>query len=190
MKFNNTENELITKDNIGDRKIYDSRSCAVVGVVILNKNGIKYILMGQRGPGTPDFQGHWNMPCGYLDKDESGTEAIHREIFEETMVDLEFLMGTNKIIREDLDQPWYVNHYTDSNRQNITLRFGIEIDYSADNFPILSNQYSEPNEVSDLQWLKLEDILNLEDVAFGHKQVLQDYIKLGEKNIKNIKSNK
>lgn len=178
IKFNNRQNEKVTKDTIGDREIWVPRSPALVGIIILNHKGTKYVLMGERGIGTPDFQGYWNMPCGYLDWNESGTEGIYREVFEETMVDLKSLIESNTVLKNNLDQPWYVNHYQDSNKQNITLRFGVELDYLQEELPELSDKYSEPDEVGELMWIDVTKVDDLELVAFDHKQVLKNYLKL------------
>ena len=139
-----------------------------------------FVLLGQRGPGTPDFQGLWNMPCGYLDWNESATEGVYRELYEETGLDLEEYikeakryLKINPIKQEDLEQPWFVNHFPDSNRQNVTLRFGVIIE--SDYLPDLTAENCEPGEVSDLKWVNVNDMKKY-DCAFGHKQVLIDYL--------------
>lgn len=43
-----------------------------------------YFLANKRGTETPDFQGYWNCPCGYIDFDETEEDAVCREIMEET----------------------------------------------------------------------------------------------------------
>jgi len=181
-KFKSRPNEFVTKDNIGDRGFWIPRSCAVVAVIIVNKNNKKYVLMDKRGPGTPDFQGYWSMPCGYLDWDESATEGAYREVWEETGLDLEkFINDVKKhyhsfVIKENLDQPWYVNHYKDSNRQNVTLRFGVEVQLLEDfELPELTSENCEPGEVDDLKWIDVTEVDNLK-CAFGHDQVLKNYL--------------
>ena len=177
MEFNNKENEVVTKENIGERKFWISRSPAIVVSIIINNDGNKYVLMGQRGEGTPDFQEHWNMICGYLDWNESGTEAAYREVWEESGFDLKkFLYGIDKkdIIKNDLEQPWFVNHYPDSNRENLTLRFGVEVNYEGV-LPLLSAEHCEPGEVSDLGWLLVENVKELK-CAFNHDTILMDYV--------------
>jgi len=192
MKYKSTHNEFITKDNIEDRGFFNSRSCAVLATVIIKKEEKTYVLLGQRGTGTPDYQGYWNMPCGYLDWDESGTDAVYRELYEETGLDLEEFInhinanyekcsaerrpGLSCVLRYDLEQPWYVNHFVTSNRQNVTLRFGVIVELlENDELPKLSNENSEPDEVSDLRWVDVNDIDDYK-CAFGHKEVLKDYL--------------
>jgi len=174
MEFKNRENELITKDNIGDREFFHPRSVAIVATIIIITKKNTYVLMGQRGTGTPDFQGYWNMPCGYLDWNESATEAVYRELYEETGLDLPELLENSKVIKKDLEQPWYTNHLPDSNRQNVTLRFGAIVE--SDTLPFLTNVNCEPDEVSDLRWMKLDEVKDLE-CAFNHHGILEEYVK-------------
>ena len=70
-------------------KIYwISRSMAVVCFVFAYIDGRWCVLANQRGEGTPDFQGYWNAPCGYLDYNETLEQAAIREVYEETGVKL------------------------------------------------------------------------------------------------------
>lgn len=69
--------------------IWSGRYCAVSCVVLAKeKDGKWYVLINKRGRGTPDDQGKWNMPCGYLDGGESATEACSREVAEECGVSI------------------------------------------------------------------------------------------------------
>ena len=72
----------------GSKGPWFSRSVAVATAVILQDNEQWYILAGQRGTGTPDYQGYWNLPCGYLDYNEDAKTAAAREVFEETGIKL------------------------------------------------------------------------------------------------------
>ena len=70
----------VTKDG----KVYwIARNVAVACFVFTPINGEWCVLANQRGKGTPDFQGLWNCPCGYLDYDETTKEAAKREVYEE-----------------------------------------------------------------------------------------------------------
>jgi len=79
--FHNRKNESISIDG---QTIWISRSVACVGVVMTKWNGEWYILFSKRGTGAADHQGYWNLPCGYLDYDETLTECVIREIYEES----------------------------------------------------------------------------------------------------------
>lgn len=70
---------------VGDNEYWISRSCAVVGIIIRIAEDKKvYVLANKRGLGCPDFVGMWNIPCGYVDYNETLEQAVSREIFEET----------------------------------------------------------------------------------------------------------
>ena len=68
--------------------LWSGRYCAVSCVVLAKENDKWYVLINKRGKGTPDDQGKWNMPCGYLDGGESATEACSREVAEECGVSI------------------------------------------------------------------------------------------------------
>lgn len=55
-----------------NQKYWISRSCAVAMFLFSrDKFGNLCVLANKRGTGTPDFQGYWNCPCGYIDFDET-----------------------------------------------------------------------------------------------------------------------
>jgi len=166
-KFKNTPNKCV----------WISRANAIVSVVILSQGDKNYVLLGKRGKGTPDFQGHWNIPCGYLDWDESGTQAAYRELYEETGLDLEALMQNDiEVLQSNLKQPWHVNHYATSNKQNVTLNFGVKLKYPMNlSLPVLTTEFCEPDEVDDVNWVEISDALKLE-LAFNHNKLLINYL--------------
>ena len=53
------------------KEYWISRSIAVACFVYKIVNDEIYVLANKRGSGTPDFQGYWYCPCGYLDYDET-----------------------------------------------------------------------------------------------------------------------
>lgn len=144
----------------GERK-WISRHMAVAGFV-LSEDG--YILANRRGEGSPDFVGYWNCPCGYLDYDETTSEAVVREIFEETGVKLDSdsveLFGIN-------DDP------KDSNRQNVTFRFKAIVE-NKDNYKTTDSN-SEEEEVSEIKWIHLDDIDKYQ-WAFNHDKIIKEII--------------
>ena len=84
--FINMKNFPLLDEN--GKEWWISRSIAVTGCVFTFLNGKWCVLANKRGEGTPDFQGMWNMPCGYLDFNETTAEAVIREVYEETGVRL------------------------------------------------------------------------------------------------------
>ena len=57
--------------NVDGKEYWISRSNAVVGIVFKWENGQYHILANKRGKGCPDYVGKWNIPCGYVDYNES-----------------------------------------------------------------------------------------------------------------------
>lgn len=151
---------------IEGEEIWISRSCAVVGIIILLKDGKFYTLINKRGIGAAPPKGKWNICCGYIDFDESGINAVKRELFEESGLDIDEILKNNLILsKKYLDQPFFVNTDPKENRQNISLTYALI--FAADEFPETTNQYSEPNEIEEIKWVEIKDIDNY-DFAFNH----------------------
>lgn len=162
--FNNRPNEEILLD--GGEKIFHSRSIAVVALMIGVKDNEQYVLAVQRGP-YGDEADVWCLPCGYLDWDEGLVDAVRREVYEETGIDLSALeeCGDAHITLH----PIHIDDDINANRQNITLRYLINMKV----LPQPHNRFAESDEVTDCRWLPLK----IEDVerycwAFNHKEVL------------------
>jgi len=170
---------------MGERKMYNfpfvedgqtywrSRSCTVVGYVFCkDKDGYIYVLANQRGPGAPTCRGMWNVPCGYIGfieecGDVDGEHAVVREIFEETGV---------KLLHSDMT--FDSVSFSNTDDENINLRYICVIkDKTIENF-VLTDANSEPNEVSNIKWIKVDEI-NEYKWAFGHeKTILHMYTKI------------
>lgn len=161
MKFNNRRNECIhTTDG---RELWLSRSVAVVVCVLVVVRQQPYILINRRGIGVPDFQGYWNLPCGYLDYDENTSQAGVREVWEECGVNLLELMPVASVAF--FDMPWDVNSEPTFAKQNVTIHHGLVIERAA--LPALTNANNEPNETMEIRWQPLDQIHELE-FAFNH----------------------
>ena len=163
----NQVNNLVNQpcyDKAGNFIGWYSRSVAVVGFVFCkDKQGVWHVLGSERGAGTPDHQGMWNCPCGYLDFNETTMQAICREVKEEVGI----------IINEsDVEFIGYEDVPT-ANRQNITFRFAVVInDKTIDALPF-SHEGNEENEVGDIRWIALTDLGQYE-WAFGHgKRIIE-----------------
>lgn len=169
-KFNNVPNKCYIVDG---KQVWESRSVAVNCVVIAGSIINPYVLIGQRGKGAPEGVGLWNIPSGYLDFSESGTEAVYREVWEETGLDLQ----EQKIVINNLLNPWHTNTRPDENRQNISLRYGCVISLIDNILPILTDENAELDEVADLKWIPFSDIGHYM-FAFNHNVVIKDFINL------------
>lgn len=152
------------------REFWYSRACAVTSFVFCqNKEGKWCVLANKRGSGTPDFQGYWNCPCGYLDFNEDGEGAAIRETFEECGI---------KIDRSEIHFVG-VNSLPTQNKQNVSLRYVTMINGIAENFD-LNDKASEKNEVKEIKWIPLDEIENYK-WAFGHDELVDEMYAYGEK---------
>lgn len=180
--FKNRPNECVT--TVDGRKIWNGRNVAVVMLLVMVvKNEInkydEFVLIEKRGnaPGL-DKQGLWCLPCGYLDWDESGPDAMKRELWEEVGINLEdptFEWRRSLAIGYNLEQPWFVKTDPGENRQNVTLRYGARF-IAMDGLPKLipNNDCDHPNEVADAKWVKVDELQNYE-FAFNHDKVILQY---------------
>lgn len=174
MDFKNRPNEcVITTDG---REIWASRSVTVAVCILLECEGAPYILVNQRGTGVPDFSGYWNLPCGYLDYDESTSEAAVREVWEECGVNA--LALTEYAECEFISYPWDISSTPSDARQNVTLHHGLYAKVSE--LPTVSNAYNEPNETADIRWQHLSGVDELM-FAFKHRARIDKFLAHVEK---------
>ena len=142
-----------------------SRSVATtIGVFCHDENGNLCVLANKRGKGTPDFQGYWNLVCGYLDHNETTSEAVSREVLEETGLYIP-------------SEKFEFFNYEDSpkaNRQNVTFRFTTFLDGTCDDY-IFSKDGSEENEVDEIKWINVNEIDNY-NWAFNHCSLIKNVI--------------
>lgn len=152
------------------KTLWSGRYCAVCGIVLWRNEGHIYVLANKRGKGTPDFQGYWNMPCGFLEADESGAEGVCREIKEECGYEFNpklFTFGhvqTEPIECNNSNVTIFYEHWT-TNPQSYKVK--------ADG--------GEKDEVKSVMWIDLEQINNFK-WAFGHDKILKTiyYDEIGE----------
>ena len=169
------ENFKIVDRNTG-KTYWHSRSLAVTGVIVSKDfdNNEIYVLLERRGSGCPDNIGKLCCVCGYLNWDETRLDALKRETYEETGLDID---DCEIYELETIDDP------TRDPRQNVVTRYMIW--YSEYEFikkklldgTININTKSrggEDNEVSEFLLLSRSQIRNLpsEDFAFNHKEMI------------------
>lgn len=144
------------------KQYWISRSCAVLAVIfVINSNREVFVLANKRGPGAADFHGFWNCPCGYIDFDETGTEAAAREVFEETGYKI-----NHKFLRL-----YGVQTDPKENRQNITIRYFSIIRHK----DLLKSQPvgGEDQEVSEVKLIPINNI-RLYKWAFNHDKIISE----------------
>lgn len=166
--------------NTEDGTIWNSRSVAVVGIVILNTPGGAYILLGKRGD-VMDEAGKWNIPCGYLDWDENLYDALRRELWEECGLDL----LEQNVIEQNLQ--YKINTEPTSNRQNVVFYTLTILDQDTDELPVLSLDNMETNEATHAVWVPFKELMdNMHDYqfAFDHESVVADFTELYKEHYK------
>lgn len=143
------------------KQYWYSRSMTAVNFVFCrNKNYEWCILANQRGPSAPSCVGLWNVPCGYLDHNESITEAACRETKEETGVKVE----------EYQLNFWKLKTSPDKGKQNMNCQFYVVLDGITDLYPV-SDQFNEPGETSDIKWIPITEV-DKYNFAFNQKPAI------------------
>lgn len=173
LNFKNKSNIKINLPN--DEVIWKHRAIAVNMLLVAVKDGVEYILIAQRGKGMDDFPGFWNIISGYVDWNETIKDAVFREMYEETGINLNLIFIKYKILKEDINFPWEINSEPDANKQNISLRHGLI--FECDELPLdFTTEYSEKDEISEIKWISLNEI-SLYNFAFKHHEVIKMYLK-------------
>lgn len=151
-----------------DGKMYwVHRSIAVASFVFKLEDEKFSILANKRGKGTPDNQGKWNCPCGYLDYDETLAEAAAREVYEECGLK----------ITADLLVPFELNDSPDAHMQNVTFRhYAILTPDVIKKLGGLTKgeggEEDEFDEVDEVKWIPVEEIGNYE-WAYHHDEIIK-----------------
>lgn len=140
-----------------------SRSMATATFIFAkDKDGDWCILGSERGEEAADYQGYWNVVCGYLDFNESLAACAIRETHEELGVSLK---------ETDLEFVRY-NDNPKENRQNVTFYFCCFIkDKKAEDFKF-SHKGNEGKEVGLIKFIKIQDIKGYR-WAFGHEKLIE-----------------
>ena len=156
---------IVGKEEV--RTLYDGRYCAVSGFFFAVVDGHYSVLAEKRGEGTPDFQGMWCCPCGFLEGDENAKEGIKRETYEECGVEVEY------------DKIKFVEAETEPalcNNGNVTLRHTgfLKKQKQIDPDLMAEKRGGEKGEVAAVAWIPLSHVDRYE-WAFGHGEVIKEY---------------
>jgi 8-oxo-dGTP pyrophosphatase MutT (NUDIX family) len=155
MKFKNRPNQCV----------WISRSVAVLAVVFFRHQNRTFVPLGKRSVHCPTGVGKYGLVAGYLDWDESASEAVIREVWEELGIDLREL---GKPVAGDLNQPYYV--FSDPNEdaaQNVTLRFLCV--FEVEQLP----QLKPSPEVESAEWVAVDKAISM-DLAFNHAEIIKE----------------
>lgn len=167
VKFKSTPNRCIYHEG---KEIWISRSVTVLPVLFFISRGIQYVPLGLRGEDLPEGVGQWGLPGGYLDYDETATQAVYREVWEELGLDIPQLIQDFRF-EGNLDQPYDV-YSTPLRRQNVTLKYALMFHLENAELPPLAPQVSK-GEVVEARWIKVEKALKM-SLAFNHHEVMKE----------------
>jgi len=165
------------------KKVWDSRSVAVTCIILCVHEGDLFVLMGERGPNL-DHPHKWCIICGYLDRNETLTEAVKREVYEEAAFDIDAL-DPECILYEDLKMPHDIESSPKSNRQNISTHYGVVFKGARPLLP--QSQAILTGEMLQMEWVRLSAILTNEEIqakgvenlyAFGHNEQVHKFVRL------------
>ncbi|MBD3343925.1 MAG: NUDIX domain-containing protein [Chitinivibrionales bacterium] len=126
---------------------------ATVGAIIVQDNdGVNKVLLTKRN--VPPFKGQWCLPGGHIEDYETSTNAVIREVKEET--GLEFIPSF---------YGYFDEIYPDMEIHNVALIF---------EGPARGDLKLQPEEVSEAKWYTLDEAKKF-DLAFSHNEVLERY---------------
>lgn len=180
--FNNRENpvHIIKKDtglfdNLVTKEVWESRSIAVHGILIVRVNDEDYLLLTKRSDKCPDEIGKYANVTGYLDWDEDGINALKREYWEETTLWFDKYFNQGNLIYGDMDNPYSVKTDPKASRQNVTLRFALM--FELDELP----EVKETKETSEVKFVPISDIVEMIDedksqFAWDHATIIENLI--------------
>lgn len=151
--------------------LYDGRYCAVAGFIYAMVNGKYSVLANRRGSGTPDFQGYWNCPCGFLERNENSQQGIARETREECVENIS--PDNFKVVFVQTDP-------SECNNGNVTIHHTVFLGKKYQ-YALGSNlddwddgRGGEKNEVQDIKWIPVDQIDEY-NWAFGHNKTILKY---------------
>lgn len=180
-EFKNRENKRI---ELPDGTVYfHARSTAVVNCVLCLHNGEVFALMAERGESL-DQAGKWCVVCGYLDWDETLSEAVKRETYEETGLDVDVLLFTGKVLHADFETPYHIESSPTSNRQNISLHYGMLLTGPLPELPV--SKAISTGELERIEWVRLSVIHSNEEIrisgvpnlyAFNHNEEVHQFVR-------------
>jgi ADP-ribose pyrophosphatase YjhB (NUDIX family) len=139
-----------------------ARNNVVVCFVFTVINDKWHILANKRGSSSGECVNMWNVPCGYVDFDETFEQAAIREVYEETGVKINYARFIN------------FNDVPDNDKQDIGFRY-YSIIPTAQMLELSSDSESrggEKDEVRDVKWIPISEINNYQ-WAFNHLELIR-----------------
>ena len=162
------QEDYILVPKSSSKTLYDGRYCAAALFVFAIVDGKLSVLANKRGDGTPDFQGMWNCPCGFIERGETAQQGAIREAFEECGVRIE---------PERVELVSVQSEPLFSNNGNITMHFFTYVGrQKKDMFNPCALEGGEADEVSDIRWIPVRDVSQYQ-WAFHHDETIKNIFK-------------
>lgn len=138
-----TEGNFPIKRNGKIYYVSKSATASLAAFCMDKKKGVWCVLANKRGPGAGSNQGLWNLPCGFVERNESAEAGARRETEEETGVKI----PANVPLRT-------LGARSNNNSDRISFAFTCVLPGSIEDYP-LSAENSEPGEVADIRWIPI-----------------------------------
>lgn len=128
-----------------------------VGTILLNKKRDKILLIRRAGSSFLE-PNKYDIPGGFMGRDETTEETSHREVKEETG----YVIKVNSLfcINDNPNRP-------KEDRQNVELIYSAEAQ---------NEEGKHDDEVERIQWFSLSELPQANDWAFDHFVVVQKFI--------------
>lgn len=154
------------------KTLYTGRYCGACAIVLLRKDdGNIYLLANQRGKGCENFIMKWNMPCGFMEDDESGEQCASRETFEECGIRIPPEYFTLDSV-ETRPEKCFNGHVTIRYITFLTEESLVNLNLGANE---IGSTGGEVDEVNDRKWIPLKEYGKY-DWAFHHREVIEELI--------------
>lgn len=116
-----------------------------VVIFILNNNN--QILLQKRSSNRKYYPNKWALCTGHVEKDETESEAVIRELREELGIEI-----IKEEIQKNSDEEWTLrdNEYT-----HVTYFFSVKIDKKENDFII------QKSELSEVKWYDIDEVINM-----------------------------
>ena len=129
-----------------------------ISAVIINPDQTGKVLLAKRAAFLKN-PGKWCLPGGYLDRDETTSEGVCREVFEETGYKVKIVSLLRLI-----DQPTRPKE----DRQNVEFAYIVEV---------VGHTGQIDKETTELKWFDIYDVPEDVDWAYDHRETFMWYKK-------------
>lgn len=154
LDFDNVPNYPVL-DGDGN-EVWISRSVVIVALIKWNE----HVLIVKRADNENiTMCGHWCMPCGYIDWNETIEEAVVREVYEETGIDIREHQHSGLNLVEVVSQPY-------GRKQDISFHYIVEMDGTKD-IPEFDKTVLNIEETVDVRWVEWSQVEHM-NFAFNH----------------------